>query len=146
MELTTHPHLTPSWRMSRAIPLPPPTPPHPPYLHGTLWGEKKLITYRNHSVIVSKMTRLQAGQCDFKSPYEQEIFLFKMSKTGPRPYLASYYIGTVGSCSPGVKWLGHEADHWPPYSTMVKNDWGYTSTPPIRLHGACRKNFNPDYI
>jgi hypothetical protein len=37
--------------------------------------------------------------------------------------------------SPGVKQLGHEADHSPPSSAEVKNVWGYTSTPLIHLNG-----------
>jgi hypothetical protein len=32
--------------------------------------------------------------------------------------------------SPGVKQLGHEADHSPPTSAEVNNMWIYTSTPP----------------
>jgi hypothetical protein len=35
----------------------------------------------------------------------------------------------VGALSPGVKQLGHEADHSPPYSAKFKNVWSYTSTP-----------------
>jgi hypothetical protein len=33
--------------------------------------------------------------------------------------------------SPGVKWLGHKADHSPSSSAEVKNVWSYTSTPPF---------------
>jgi hypothetical protein len=44
------------------------------------------------------------------------------------------YMGTRGSF-PGVKQLGHEADHSPSSSGKVKNAWSYTSTPPICLHG-----------
>jgi hypothetical protein len=29
----------------------------------------------------------------------------------------------------GLKWPGHEANHWPPSSAKVKNVWSYTSTP-----------------
>jgi hypothetical protein len=36
---------------------------------------------------------------------------------------------------PGLKWLGHEADHSLPSSAEVKNEWSYTSTPTTRLHG-----------
>jgi hypothetical protein len=39
-----------------------------------------------------------------------------------------------GAVSLGIKWLGHEADHSPPSSAKIKNAWGYTSTPPIRLN------------
>jgi hypothetical protein len=34
----------------------------------------------------------------------------------------------------GVKRPGREADHSPPSSAEV-NEWSYTSTPPVRLHG-----------
>jgi hypothetical protein len=33
--------------------------------------------------------------------------------------------------SPGVKWPGREVDHSPPSNAEVKNEWSYTSTPPI---------------
>jgi hypothetical protein len=39
-----------------------------------------------------------------------------------------------GALSLGVKRPGREADHSTPSSAEV-NEWGYTSTPPIRLHG-----------
>jgi hypothetical protein len=29
-----------------------------------------------------------------------------------------------------VKWPGHEADHFPPSTANVKNEWCYTFTPP----------------
>jgi hypothetical protein len=35
----------------------------------------------------------------------------------------------------GVKRPGREADHLTPSSAEVKNEWSYTSTPPIRLYG-----------
>jgi hypothetical protein len=31
------------------------------------------------------------------------------------------------SLIPGVKWLGREADHSPPFRAQVKNAWRYTS-------------------
>jgi len=34
----------------------------------------------------------------------------------------------------GVKRPGRKADHSPLSSAEVKNEWNYTSTPPIRLH------------
>jgi hypothetical protein len=49
-------------------------------------------------------------------------------------HTASYPMGTRGSF-PGVKRLGREADHSSPSNAEVKNEWSYTSTPPIRLHG-----------
>jgi hypothetical protein len=35
----------------------------------------------------------------------------------------------------GLKWPEREADHSPPSSAEVNNEWSYSSTPPIRLHG-----------
>jgi hypothetical protein len=35
----------------------------------------------------------------------------------------------------GIKLPAREADHLPPSSAEVKNEWSYTSTLPIRLHG-----------
>jgi len=37
-----------------------------------------------------------------------------------------------------VKWPGHEVDHSCPPSAEVRNEWSYTSTPAIYLHGADR--------
>jgi hypothetical protein len=53
----------------------------------------------------------------------------------------------VGPIQPPIQWLpralslgvkrsGRESDHSPPSTAEVKNAWGYTSTLPIRLHGA----------
>jgi hypothetical protein len=40
-----------------------------------------------------------------------------------------------GALCLGVKRLGREAGHSPPHSAEVKNEWSYTSTPPVSLHG-----------
>jgi hypothetical protein len=40
-----------------------------------------------------------------------------------------------GALTPGVKWLGCEADHSSPSSAEVKNVWSYTSTPGLCFHG-----------
>jgi len=43
--------------------------------------------------------------------------------------------------SNGVLWPRCEADHSPPPSAKVKNEWSCTSTPPTCLHGMDRDNF-----
>jgi hypothetical protein len=43
---------------------------------------------------------------------------------------------------PGQKRLGHEVDSSSPSSAEVKNEWSYTSTPHIRLHGMDRKDLS----
>jgi hypothetical protein len=45
------------------------------------------------------------------------------------------YIWVPGALSLGVKRPGREADHSPPSSADVKDEWSYTSAPPILLHG-----------
>jgi len=42
----------------------------------------------------------------------------------------SYTVGT-GGCYPG----GKAAGSLPPSSAEVKNEWRYTSSPPLHLHG-----------
>jgi hypothetical protein len=51
----------------------------------------------------------------------------------PSPLL----FGHLGLFS-GVKWLGTEADHLHPSDTKVKNEWSYTSAPPLCVHGVDR--------
>jgi hypothetical protein len=41
---------------------------------------------------------------------------------------------------PGEKRLWGDVDHSPPPSAEIKNEWSYTSTPHIRLHGVNRNN------
>jgi hypothetical protein len=43
----------------------------------------------------------------------------------------------AGALSLGVKQLGHEADHSPPSSAEVKNEWCYTSTPQYTYMAWC---------
>jgi hypothetical protein len=50
------------------------------------------------------------------------------------------FIGHRGSF-PAVKRLGHEVNHSSPSNDEVKQEWSYTSSPPIRLHGVDRENF-----
>jgi hypothetical protein len=69
--------------------------------------------------------------------------MFLSSKMS-RPPLGS--IQPPNECLPGVlslevKWPEREADHLPTSSAKVKNEWSYTSTPPICLHGMYRDNF-----
>jgi hypothetical protein len=49
-------------------------------------------------------------------------------QNGSGAHSASYTMGTRRSF-PGVKRLVREADHSPPSSAEIKNEWSYTSTP-----------------
>ena len=50
------------------------------------------------------------------------------------------FSGCQGSFS-WVKQVGHEVDHSPPSSSEVRNEWNFTFTPHICLHGVYRDNF-----
>jgi len=52
-------------------------------------------------------------------------------------YSYSHYSssGAGIALSLGVERPGREADHSPPSSAKIKNEWGYNSTPQIPLHG-----------
>jgi hypothetical protein len=70
--------------------------------------------------------RFQVGAGNFS--------LLHRVQTGSGAYLASYPMGTSGAF-PGGRAPRREAEHSPQFSAKVKNEWSYTSTPPIRLHG-----------
>jgi len=42
---------------------------------------------------------------------------------------------------PGLKWPKREVDHPPLLSDDVRNEWIYTSAPPICLHGTNRDHY-----
>jgi hypothetical protein len=46
-----------------------------------------------------------------------------------------------GSPLPQVKWLGCETDYSTASSTEVNEEWNYTTTSPLYLHGTLRDNF-----
>jgi hypothetical protein len=66
--------------------------------------------------------------------YLHAFLTSSLHKQALGPHKASHRMGNGGS-SPEVKWPGRESDHSPPSSAEVKNTWGYTSTPSIRIHG-----------
>jgi len=43
---------------------------------------------------------------------------------------------------PRVKRPGRDVNHRPPSNAEVKNEWSYTSIPPICLYGVDNENFN----
>ena len=65
---------------------------------------------------------------------EQEVHVFYKI---PKP--------AVVPTKPLVQWVvklsGYEADHLPPSSTVVENEWNYTFIPSVCSHGACREMF-----
>jgi hypothetical protein len=69
----------------------------------------------------------------------QQIFVtFKMSSLAlghtlpPLNWVLRFFLG--------VKWPRHDVSHWPPSSAKVKNEWIYTSPPPVCLNVMDRDN------
>ena len=52
---------------------------------------------------------------------------------GPGAHSASYTMGTRSFL--GVKWQGHGVDHQPHPAPMLKEEYSYTSTPALGIHG-----------
>jgi hypothetical protein len=89
--------------------------------------------YGSQDILVSIVTRLQAGRSEFDSWQGQGIFLFAtMSRLALEPTQTPIHW-VPGVLFLEVKWPGCEADHLPPSSAKVKNAWSYTSTPPRHL-------------
>jgi hypothetical protein len=100
---------------------------------------KKKHRYVDDSII-SVVVRLQARQCWFQIPSEaRDLPLLQNVQTGLGSYPASYSIDTI-TLSPGTEQPSHVADHSPPSSVNIKNEWRYTSTPP--LHGMYMHSFD----
>jgi len=59
----------------------------------------------------------------------RELSILQNVLTGSAAHPASYSIGYWALP------LKHEDDHSPPSSTIVKNEWRYTSTPPVFPYG-----------
>jgi len=55
-------------------------------------------------------------------------------------------MNTSGCFIRGIKRPGLEADHSPPTSDEIKNEWSYASTTPTQLHGVYRDNFSCSYL
>jgi hypothetical protein len=64
------------------------------------------------------------------SPGKGMIFLISKSSKPVLGPIQPPLQGVPGSLSPGVKWLGREADHSPPTGAEVKDTWICTSIPP----------------
>jgi hypothetical protein len=76
----------------------------------------------------------------FESRQGLRILLFttvSILALGPKQPPIEWVTGT-GALTLGVKRPRREADH-SPSGAEVKNEWSYTSTPPIRLHGVVLK-------
>jgi hypothetical protein len=81
---------------------------------------------------------LHTGWSGFEFWLGQGIFLFcQMFRMG---------MGVPSGYRVGIKQPGRDVDHSPPSSSEVKNEWSYTSAPPMCFQGVDRGNFNFDLL
>ena len=89
---------------------------------------------------VGTATRQGAGRSGVRIPVGPKYFFStEIIQTGSGAQPASYSVGIrfVHLVNSEV----HEVNHLPSSSVKVKNEWSYTSTPPIRLHSVDRESF-----
>jgi hypothetical protein len=65
------------------------------------------------------------------------IFLFATAALGPTQPPIPWVLGAAPSLE--VKRPESEAEHSPPFSAEFKNEWSYTFTLSVRLHGVVLK-------
>jgi hypothetical protein len=66
----------------------------------------------------------------FETRQEQETYFLQTFIPALRPILPNFQ-GHWLFFSWGLSHWGGDVDHWPPYSSEVRNEWSSTSTPPI---------------
>jgi hypothetical protein len=90
---------------------------------------------------VSIVTKPRIGRAGVWFPAGAvDFYLLKNVQTGYGAQPASSSMSTGLFFFLGVKRPGHEFDHIPPSAAEVKNEWSYTSAPPVYLHGVDRDN------
>jgi hypothetical protein len=67
----------------------------------------------------------------------RDFSLLQNAENGCGAHPSFYSMGT--GFFPGLKRPGSEVDQSPPYSAEVKNEWSYTSSPPISFHDVDRE-------
>jgi len=83
------------------------------------------------SIVVGIATRLRAGRPELQIPVDGINFSpnYPDRVRGPPSLLFNWYLGSIS----GIKRTSCEFN--PPSSAGIKNEWSYTSIPPICLHG-----------
>jgi hypothetical protein len=82
---------------------------------------------------------LQTGRQGFDPRQRRKDFPLACVQTSSGAHPASYPMCTGGPFPGGKARLGRDADHSPPFSAEVKNEWELYFSPPWRLHGVAGK-------
>jgi len=79
-------------------------------------------------------------------PMQRHEILSSQNLTRPALRPTEFPIQGYGGSFPGLKRPGREADHTPPSSSEGKNEWIYTSTPTVILHGVKGDKFTFTFL
>ena len=109
--------------------------------HTNRTRETPYIRSRGYSRVGSEAI-LRAGRSRVRISL-RKIYIFFLVPSDRLWSPSSLLLSMHGGTFPGIKRPGRDSDHSPPFSTEVKQQLSYTSTPPyvVHLHGAGRKNF-----
>jgi len=99
---------------------------------------------RSQDCLVSTEARPWPGCFDVQVPVGTRNSLKKHPAWLQSP-LSCCSMG-AGVPSLTVRWPGHSVKHLPSFDAKVKNEWSYTSSPCICLHGVHRINFTFTFI
>jgi len=87
------------------------------------------------------VARIWAGRTGTRISVEEEIFS-SLKRTDQLCVAPSLVFNLYRGSFPGrIKRPGGTAYHFPPSRAEIKNEWSYTSIPPIYLHSVERDNF-----
>jgi len=96
----------------------------------------EIFTFFTRDGVVSTAARLRAETFGVRSQKIYRYFsLLLMIHTGSWAKPSSYR-----ALSPRVKRCERKTEFLLPYRGMVRNEWNYTTIPPILLRGLCRYN------
>jgi hypothetical protein len=104
------------------------------YVWNPFNNNNKFFVYyitQDRSSAVGIATTLRAGRTGVQIPGGPDRLLCPLS----------LLLNGYSTPFPEVKRTGRESNHLPASSAEVKNEWSYTSSPPICLHGVHRENF-----
>jgi hypothetical protein len=91
-------------------------------------------------VVVFDLARFLFNGARVQIPSQPKKFsFFQNVYINSEAYPITHSMGT-GVFLRRIKRSGREVDHLPPTSAEVKNEWSYTSSPPIPLHDIDRDN------
>ena len=105
------------------------------------WQYNGYITYCSSDSVLGIATTYALDSSGFESQQGQEIFFLFQNRPDRVWDPPSLAFNRYRVSFPELQRWGCKVDHLPPPSAEVKNEWSYTSIPPICLQGQEREKF-----